>query len=99
MHLGMVTEGDFAALSSNHNGAVNLLNRIAGASLVSENRKHLSQLVFSGGSSLRKTATTAYSSYGSVVYDSPQCSFDTDPLFPDGRKWPGRARGLSKLSA
>jgi len=92
MHISMITDDIFKRLSSSHSGQASLLDRVAGAILLSQKRDYLSQLVFSGGSSLKKIPPVAYSSYGSVVYDSPHIRFGSDTIFPGGRKWPGRTK-------
>lgn len=89
MHIGMITDNDFNALSSSYNGKAGLLDRISERILLSEKRTHLSQLVFSGGSSLKKTPPTQCTSFASVVYDSPLCLFGSNVIFPGGRQWPG----------
>jgi hypothetical protein len=93
MHISMVPNDTFTAFSSSHNGQAGVLDRIASAALLSEKRNHLSQLVFSGGSMLTKTSSTAYSSSGSAIYDSPHCRFGSTVIIPGGRKWPGSKRG------
>ena len=90
MHISMVPNDTFTAFSSSHNGQAGVLDRIASAALLSEKRNHLSQLVFSGGSMLTKTPSTAYSSSGSAIYDSPHCRFGSTVIIPGRRKWPGQ---------
>lgn len=90
VHIGMITDDEFNRLSSSSNGKAGLLDRIAARVLLSEKRTHLCQLVFSGGSFLKKVPPTQFSSYGSTVYDSPRCQFGSNVIFPGGRKWPGR---------
>jgi len=87
-HINFISKEFFSTLSTTHNGHACFLDRIAGAALLSEKRCHLAQVVFSGGSVLHKTATTASSSYGSTVYDSPACCFGKNFLFPGGRRKP-----------
>jgi hypothetical protein len=96
MHISMVHNDAFTAFSSSHNGEAGVLDRIASAVLLSEKRNHLSQLVFTGGSMLKKTPSVAYSSSESAIYDSPHCRFGSNVIIPGGRKWPGRKKELVK---
>jgi hypothetical protein len=90
MHISLASDDVFTAFASpSSNGQAGLLDRVATRILFSEKRSHLSQLVFSGGSTLNKTTTTACSSYGSAVFDSPHCCFGPNVIFPGGRKKPG----------
>lgn len=85
-HINFIPKDAFSILSTTQNGKICFLDRIAEAALLSEKRCHLAQIVFSGGSVLHKTASTACSSYGSTVYDSPACCFGRNFLFPGGRR-------------
>lgn len=87
-HINFISEQAFTLLSSSRNGRAGLFDRIASATLISQKRVHLGQLVFSGGSFLQKSGSTACSSYASAVYDSPACSFGNSTMFPGGRKLP-----------
>jgi hypothetical protein len=87
-HIEFISDEAFTQLSSTQNGRACLLDGIASAVLLSEKRNHLSQLLFSGGSFLKKTDTTACSSYAHALYDSPACRFGENFIFPGGRKKP-----------
>jgi hypothetical protein len=90
-HINFISDGDFARLGLTQHGKAGPLDRIASATLLSEKRNHLSQLVFSGGSFLDKTDSTARSSYTAIVYDSPVCRFGKNVIFGGGRKQPSPA--------
>jgi len=85
-HVNFISNEDFERLGRTERGLIGPLDRIATAALLSQKRRHLSQLVFSGGSVLSKTGDTARSSFKSAVYNSPSCRFGEDIIFPGGRK-------------
>lgn len=85
-HVNFISDRDLAQLRSTRDGKAGLFDRIASATLFSQKRNHLSQLVFSGGSFLDKTGANARSSYTTVVYDSPVCRFGKNVIFEGGRK-------------
>ena len=94
-HINFIPNEVFTSLSSSQGGNACFLDRIAGSALLSEKRNHLSQLVFSGGSFLDKTASTARSSYGRTLYDSPVCRFGKNVIFQGGRRKPSLALGTA----
>src|SRR3984957_1840094 len=88
-HINFIPDEVFLSLGTAQQDArVCLLDAIANATLRSEKRNHLSQLVFSGGAFLDKRNSTARSSYRTVVYDSPICRFGQNVIFEGGRKHP-----------
>jgi hypothetical protein len=90
VHINFISADAFALWSSSKDDRACLFDRIASVALLSEKRNHLSQLVFSGGSFLHKTTSTAYTSYARAAYNSPTCRFGEDVIFPDGRKRPAK---------
>jgi hypothetical protein len=98
MHIGMITDELFKVLSAGGDANDCVLDRIALAALLSNKRNHLSQLVFSGGSSLKKTVSTMFSSYETAVYDSPHCRFGSTVLFECRRKQLSRMLGTARRS-
>jgi len=97
MHIGMITNDLFKTFGSTYYGRAGLLDRIAESVLLSEKRNNLSQLMFSGGSFLKKTSTVAHSAFESVTYESPRCRFGPTAIFPVGRRWPGSKEKLSNV--
>jgi len=87
-HINFIPDDVFLSLGAQQDGRTCLLDSIANATLVSEKRNHLSQLVFSGGSFLNRTDSTARSSYRAIAYDSPACRFGKNVIFEGGRKYP-----------
>jgi hypothetical protein len=87
-HIHLISHGAFTELTLATGGKLGLLDGVANAALLAEKRIHVSQLVFSGGSFLKKTASAARSTFASVVYDSPACRFGTDTIFPFARRKP-----------
>jgi len=85
-HVNFVSAAEFSMLSSSRNGMPCLFDQIANATLCSQRRSHLSQLVFSGASFLDRSYLTQRSSYRAVVYDSPSCRFGNSVIFEGGRK-------------
>jgi hypothetical protein len=83
--INFISKEAFTRLSSLKDGRACFLDQIASRALFSEKRNHLSQLVFSGGSFLSKTGSTARSSFAATVYDSPICRFGKNIIFPGGR--------------
>ena len=94
-HINFIPNEVFTRLSSSQGGNACFLDRIAGSALLSEKRNHLSQLIFSGGSFLDKIASTARSSYGQTLYDSPVCRFGKNVIFQGGRRKPSLALGTA----
>ncbi len=87
-HINFISDKIFLSLGEQKDGRACLFDGIADATLTSEKRNHLSQLVFSGGSFLDKTGSVARSSYRSFVYNSPICRFGKNVIFEDGRTHP-----------
>jgi hypothetical protein len=87
-HINFIFDKVFASLGEQKDGRACLFDRIANATLTSQKRNHLSQLVFSGGSFLHKSGSVARSSYRSLVYDSPICRFGKNVIFEGGRTHP-----------
>jgi hypothetical protein len=87
-HINFISDEVFLSLGTQQEGRVCLLDGIANATLTSQKRNHLSQLVFSGGAFLHKGDSVARSSYRSIVYDSPICRFEQNVIFEGGRKHP-----------
>ncbi len=87
-HINFISAEDFLGLGTRRDGRTSLLDSVANGTLTSEKRNHLSQLVFSGGSFLHKTDTTARSSCRLVIYNSPICRFGKNIIFEGGRTHP-----------
>jgi hypothetical protein len=87
-HMDFIPAPVFLAWGARRNGQASLFDAIANGTLMSERRNHLSQLVFTGGSFLHKSGTTARSSSRSIVYNSPICRFGQNFIFEDGRTHP-----------
>ena len=87
-NINFISDEVFLSFGTQQNGRASLLDSVANAALTSEKRNHLSQLVFSGGSFLHKTDSTARSSYRSIVYNSPICRFGKTIIFEGGRTHP-----------
>lgn len=85
-HVKYVSQDVFTHLSTSQAGRTCLFDRVSNATLFSEKRNHLSQLVYSGGSFLRKAGQTSRSSYDATVYNSPSCRFGDVFIFPANRK-------------
>jgi hypothetical protein len=87
-HINFIPAKVFASLGEQKDGRACLFDGIANATLTSQKRNHLSQLVFSGGSFLHRSGSVARSSYRSFVYNSPICRFGKNVIFEDGRTHP-----------
>jgi hypothetical protein len=87
-HINFISDKVFLSLGTQREGRACLFDGIANATLTSQKRNHLSQLVFTGGSFLHKTDSVARSSYRYIVYNSPVCRFGQNVIFEGGRKHP-----------
>jgi hypothetical protein len=87
-HMNFIPAPVFLAWGARGPGQASLFDAIANGTLLSERRNHLSQLVFTGGSFLHKTGTTARSSYRIIAYNSPICRFGQNFIFEGGRTHP-----------
>jgi hypothetical protein len=76
----------FNHLSASKGDRPCLFDRVSNACLLSEKRNHLCQLVYSGGSILRKAKQGSRSSYEAAVYNSSACRFGDVFIFPANRK-------------
>lgn len=85
-HIKYISQEDFTLLSRSRGDRPCLFDRVSNATLFSERRNHLSQLVYSGGSFLRKTNQTSRSSFEAAVYNCPGCRFGDVFIFPANRK-------------
>jgi hypothetical protein len=85
-HVQYVSQDVFTHLSTSQGDKPCLFDRVSNATLLSEKRNHLSQLVFSGGSFLRKAEQISRSSFDAAVYNSPGCRFGGVFVFPANRK-------------
>jgi hypothetical protein len=85
-HVKYVSPDLFTHLSTSQGDRTCLFDRVSNATLFSEKRNHLSQLVYSGGSLLRKTEQGSRSSFEAAVYNSSGCRFGDVFIFPANRK-------------
>jgi hypothetical protein len=84
LHIDYLDPHFFTSLTNAEKGA-SLSDLLAIAVLDSPKRRHISQLVISGGSQLVRRGKHGVSQVKSVVYNSPHCRFGTARLFPGGR--------------
>ena len=85
-HVKYVSQDAFTHLSASQGNRSCLFDRVSNATLFSEKRNHLSQLVYSGGSVLRKAERGSRSSFDAAVYNSSGCRFGDVFIFPANRK-------------
>jgi hypothetical protein len=85
-HLKYVPQEVFNHLSRSQGDRPCLFDRVSNATLFSERRNHLSQLVYSGGSFLRKSNERSRSSFEAAVYNCTGCRFGEVFIFPANRK-------------
>lgn len=85
-HIKYVSQDVFTHLSKSQSDRPCLFDRVSNATLLSEKRNHLSQIVYSGGSVLRKAEQGTRSSFEAAVYNSPGCCFGDVFIFPANRK-------------
>jgi len=85
-HIKYVSQSVFAQLSTSQGNRPCLFDRVSNATLLSEKRNHLSQLVYSGGSFLQKGEWSSRSSFAQAVYNSPASRFGNVCIFPANRK-------------
>ncbi|MHB8411789.1 MAG: hypothetical protein ACYDDI_07550 [Candidatus Acidiferrales bacterium] len=88
IHINFISATAFLSLGKQNDGKTCLLDGIANATLTSQKRNHLSQLVFTGGSFLHKADFGARSSSRSIIYNSPICRFGQAVVFAGGRTHP-----------
>jgi hypothetical protein len=85
-HVKYVSRDFFTHLSTSQGDRPCLFDRVSNAALFSEKRNHLSQLVYSGGSFLRKAEQGSRTSFDAAVYNSTGCRFGNVFIFPANRK-------------
>jgi hypothetical protein len=80
VHIDYIKTPDFHSLSFASQGT-SQLDHLASVIFSSPNREQLSQLIFSGGTYLRREGVRSWSHYDIVVYDNPNYQYPQFKLF------------------